>query len=81
MGAALLGDRTIAVFWAFLYDHPGNSEVLIDAILDTWDDEENTEDHETFGSRTGRVDEHPHIASSLVTGGRWPTTTRGSGSS
>jgi len=67
--AALLGGVDIAMFWAFLYEYPGNPEVFIDAILGTWNDEVDHADHETFGSRTGRVERHPDIASSLVTGG------------
>jgi hypothetical protein len=72
---------TLAVFWAFLYDHPGNREVFIDATFGTWGVDGFSEDHVTFGSRTGPVEEHPHIASSLVTGARCQTTIRGTGRS
>ncbi len=68
-----VGDResTLAVFWAHLYDHPGNREVFIDATFGTWGVDGYSEDHVTFGSRTGPVEEHPHIASSLVRGGEF----------
>ena len=61
-------DSALAVFWAFLYDHPGGREVFIDATFGTWGGDGDVADHVTFGSRTGPVEEHPHIASSLVTG-------------
>lgn len=70
-GEAVSGDTTLAVFWAFLYDHPGNPEVYIDATFGTWGIEGQTQDHVTFGARTGAVEEHPHVASSLVTGGEF----------
>src|SRR5689334_12371504 len=35
-GEAVADDATVAVFWAFLYDHPGNPEVFIDATFGTW---------------------------------------------
>lgn len=62
---------TVAVFGAFLYDHPGNPEVYIDATFGTFgqDDPASHADHITFGSRTGHMDEHPHFGCSLVTGG------------
>ena len=61
-------ESTLAVFWAFLYDHLGDREVFIDATFGTWGEAESSDDHVTFGSRTGQVEQHPHIASSLVTG-------------
>lgn len=65
----VIGDGSmLGVFWAFLYDHPGNPEVFIDVTLGTWEPEGYSADHVTFGSRTGAVEEHPHFASSLVTG-------------
>ena len=62
---------TTAVFGASLYDHPGNPEVYIDATFGTFgvDDPAADADHVTFGSRTGYMDEHPHFACTLVTGG------------
>ena len=62
---------TTAVFGAFLYDHPGNPEVYIDATLGTFggDGPAANADHATFGSRTGYLDENPHFGSTLVTGG------------
>ena len=67
-GEALADGGTLAVFWAFLYDHPGNPEVLIDATFGTWGIEGYTADHETFGARTGAVDGGTDVASTLVTG-------------
>ena len=60
-------ERTVAVFWAFLYDHPEGPEVFLDATFGTWGTSEYT-DHVSFGSRTGPIEVPPHIASSLVTG-------------
>jgi hypothetical protein len=64
-------EATVAVFGAFLYDHPGNPEVYVDATFGTFgsDDEAAYADHVTFGSRTGSLDEHPHFGCTLVTGG------------
>lgn len=67
-GEAVADGDTLAVFWAFLYDHPGNPEVYIDATFGTWAVEGYTADHETFGSRTGAVEGLPSPATSLVTG-------------
>lgn len=67
-GEALADGGTLAVFWAFLYDHPGNPEVFIDATFGTWGVEGYTADHETFGSRTGAVEGQANVASTLVTG-------------
>ena len=68
-GAAERGEVTVAVFAAFLYDHPGNPEVFTDVTFGSWGEGADYADHLTFGSRTGFLDEHPHFASSLVTGG------------
>ena len=69
-GEAVADGSAHAVFWAYLYDHPGNPEVFIDAAFGTWGVDSDTRDHETFGSRTGKLEDHPHIASSLVTGAK-----------
>ena len=61
---------TVAVFGAFLYDHPGDPEVYIDATFGTFGSDETAyADHVTFGSRTGALDEPPHFGCTLVTGG------------
>jgi hypothetical protein len=67
-GEAVAEGRTLAVFWAFLYDHPGNPEVFIDATFGTWGIEGYTADHVTFGARTGKVEGQSTVASSLVAG-------------
>lgn len=67
-GEAASDGTTLAVFWAFLYNHPGNPEVYVDATFGTWGVEGFTADHETFGARTGAIEGLPSPASSLVTG-------------
>ena len=67
-GEVVRDDALMGVFSASLYDHPGNPEVFIDLTLGTWEPDGYCADHVTFGSRTGAVEEHPHIASTLVTG-------------
>lgn len=67
-GEAIAAGGTLAVFWAFLYDHPGNPEVFIDATFGTWGVEGYTADHATFGARTGAVEGESDVASTLVTG-------------
>lgn len=67
-GEAIGDEGTVAVFWAFLYDHPGAPEVFIDATFGTWSIEGYTADHETFGARTGAVEGQSRPASTLVTG-------------
>ncbi len=62
-----MDDATEAVFTAFLYDHPGNPEVFIDTTFGTWGGD-SVDDHETFGSRTGRVEPDGQIGCSLVAG-------------
>jgi hypothetical protein len=56
------------VFGAWLYHHDEAHEVIIDAILGTWDEDE-VGDHVTFGARTGPVSGQVEPASTLVTGG------------
>jgi hypothetical protein len=67
-GEVLEGSDTLAVFWAFLYDHHGVREVFSDVIFGTWGDDDFTADHVTFGSRTGPVENSDHPQSTLMPG-------------
>lgn len=59
---------TLALFWAFLYDHADNPEIFIDATLGGWGDGDSSDDRVSFGSRTGRVDDRGNVSCSLVVG-------------
>ena len=61
-------DATLALFWAFLYDHADNPEIFIDATFGDWGDGDVGDDRVSFGSRTGRIDGYRDVSSSLVVG-------------
>ena len=62
------GERTVAVFMSFLYDHGGGREVFMDLILGPWGDGSDPSERLTFSTRTGPV-EGGSIASTLLDGG------------
>jgi hypothetical protein len=68
--AVLRDARQIALDYAYLYDHDGDRDVFQDVILGQWDgDHRDWSDHVTFSTHS-RLDDHGHVGSRLVDGGR-----------